>query len=142
MEDHMEIEAYMKGQCHVYALALCRRFGWTPGILRDEDDSPIHVVAVHPDGDGDTVVVDVMGVRTVDEVRDHLGRDDLWFDYSTEDTILALSGADGELCEVTDELLAEAQEHISRMLEGDPGAFDAPARSSDDFGPPQFMRIP
>jgi len=138
----MAIEAYMRGQCHVYALALCRRFGWTPGILRDEDGSPIHVVAVHPDGDGETIVADVMGVQTVDAVRDFLGRDDLWFEYSTEEAVLALSGDDGELREVTDDLLAEADEHIARMLEGDPGAFDAPAPRNDDCGLPAFMRLP
>jgi len=139
MEHHFAVEAYRRGQCHIYALALCRRFGWTPGILRDEDDSPIHVVAVHPDGDGEVLVVDVMGVQTVDEARDMLGRDDLWFAYSSEEAVLALSGGECELREVTDDLLAEADARIAQILENDPDAFEAPAPRSDDRGLPPFM---
>jgi len=139
MERHIAVEAYMRGQCHIYALALCRRFGWTPGILRDEDDSPVHVVAIHPDGDGEVLVVDVMGVQTVDEAREMLGREDLWFAYSSEEAVLALSGGEGELREVTDDLLAEAGAHIAWVLESDPDAFVAPAPRSDDLGLPAFM---
>jgi hypothetical protein len=142
MEDHIAIEAYRRGQCHVYALALCRRFGWTPGILRDEEDSPIHVVAVHPDGAGGAIVVDVMGVQTVDECRESLGRDGLWFDYSTEAAVLAMSDGEGDLREVNDDLLAEADTFIARSLESDPHSFDAPARREDGLGLPAFMRIP
>jgi len=140
MEQHIAIEAYMRGQCHIYALALCRRFGWTPGILRDEDDSPVHVVAVHPDGDGEVLVADVMGVQTLDEARDMLGRDDLWFVYSSEEAVLALSGSEGELRDVTDDLLAEADAHIAWILGNDPDAFEAPAPRNHDHGFPSIMR--
>ncbi|HRJ02345.1 MAG TPA: hypothetical protein PKV67_16480 [Hyphomonas sp.] len=142
--DH-DIDQYTTGECHVFAVALHRRFGWPMLAVLDygepywensedpEDFIPAvcHVFAIDPDGQA----WDVMGIRKREDVREEVESWCSISDYVTEHLSIEDElapyvgewGEDGEgnlidqpLHAFTEKDVEEATEKAFRIFAGHP----------------------
>lgn len=113
---------YLNGGCWVFAEALRRRFGWPLAALLDEDDDPLHVVALR-DGHAEHLV-DVRGILSQEEARDGLAdAEDSWFKFSISPAEVDRWIASGMIEPPTEASLTEAAVAIDALLALDPDYF-------------------
>lgn len=161
-----DLEQYTAGECHVFAVALHRHFGWPMlAVLdygepywenpEDPDDfipAACHVFAVDPDGQA----WDVMGIRKSEDVREEV---ESWCSISAyvaehlslEDELAPYVGEWGEdedgnlidrpLQAYTEADVQEALEKAFRVFAGHP-AFASEQKISESRGLPRRDRLP
>lgn len=125
---------YLNGECWTFAAALQRRFGWPLAALLDQDDDPIHLVALR---DGITEhLVDVRGVLTQEEVRcDMADAEDSWFKMSISAADMDRWIADGLLDRPSETDVTEALAVIDTLLSFDADYFTPIAELTTTIAP-------
>ena len=152
-----DIQFYCHGMCHVFAVALHRRFGWSLLVVLNAEehywDDPLdadnfissveHVYAV----DEALKAWDVLGVRPLSEVKDELGLDENAYDSDEVGSEEGLnhyvgcwandgSSIDRPLVEYSDEDVVAADVVVLRVLNEVTGFSKVEMNASEDLTGP------